>query len=834
MVDFKTLMARKAAASTAMTQRILTDSQEDEQIIKLAVREALAEQDSLENATVARPSPDVQEAAIESGIREQLKLDRLVADDFPFDPSQIAMIDGIVNGLFVDDNPGACGTGAAGTGKTTCTKKIIDRVMDMGSLNMVDLKTYFKAIPEKGTSAYDDYMDEQQAREDGESNGEEQWVPSVAAVGFTGRSTQMIKKNFPRSWHPNIMTIHRLLAFMPVWEEKFNYELQAMRKTMRFEPTYNALNKLPWDVILIDEAGMVGVDLWEQLRLALKPTCKIIMIGDINQLPPVHGRSIFGFAMGVWPSFELTKVHRQKNEDGSETANPIVENAWRVLKGQMPQTEGNFQMVKFDGLVGKASQQVRKFLPTLWEKGIYDPIRDTTITAINGHDESRGYALGQLPLNREFAMIFNKDNPRYIIDAGRERQKFAVGDKVMATKNDHEVGVTNGMTGIIKSITENAAWAGDRRRFGTVEAVNEYMREENADEPEVEISLEDMMSTYGAQEAGKAAAAEKKDRGPASHIVTVTFGEGTHAFDISFATLAEVASLMTAYVVTCHKMQGGESPVVVIVLHSAHKSMHFREWLYTAITRASEKCILLYTDDSIRTAISKQRITGSTLAQKVAAFQRLADDSGLLGAAVKVNLRWGGNTAIVERADSALDRLLDSEEESKAEPIAPPPQRPSFLKSATQININKVEIKHEHHHHHGSPEQGAIVLKGLSKLFAKQPMPTAAENRKAGLEQAMASLVGKAPEPAPLIAERLVKAANTAVVASGPVVTHYQAKRPDPTILRLPAPKKESMLQMIRGMNPDQKPLETPSKGEKPVATPAKKSLAWLLAQNKK
>lgn len=801
MVDFKKLMAAKAAQSTAMTQRIMTDSEADEQIIKLAVREALAEQDSIESATVARPSPDVQEAAIESGIREQLKLDRLVADDFPFDPSQVVMIDGIVNGLFVDDNPGACGTGAAGTGKTTCTKKIIDRVMDMGSLAMVDLKTYFKAAPNP-----DDADD---ADVDDQTESETHWVPSVAAVGFTGRSTQMIKKNFPRSWHPNIMTIHRLLAFMPVWEEKFNYELQAMRKTMRFEPTYNALNKLPWDVILIDEAGMVGVDLWESLRLALKPSCKIIMIGDINQLPPVHGRSIFGFAMGVWPSFELTKVHRQKNEDGSETANPIVENAWRVLKGQMPQTEGNFQMVKFDGLVGKASQQVRKFLPTLWEKGIYDPIRDTTITAINGHDESRGYALGQLPLNREFAMIFNKDNPRYIIDAGRERQKFAVGDKVMATKNDHEVGVTNGMTGIIKSITENAQWAGDRRRFGTVEAVNEYMREENADEPEVEISLEDMMSTYGAQSAGKAAAAEKKDRGPASHIVTVTFGEGTHAFDISFATLAEVASLMTAYVVTCHKMQGGESPVVVIVLHSAHKSMHFREWLYTAITRASEKCILLYTDDSIRTAISKQRITGSTLAQKVAAFQRLADDSGLLGAAVKVNLNWGGNTAIVERADSALDRLLDSEGESEAEPTTPAPQRPSFLKSATQINIAKVEVKHEHHHHHGSPEQGAIVLKGLAKLFAKQPLPTAAENRKAGLEQAMAAMVGKAPEPAPLIAERLVKEANTAVVASGPVVTHFQAKRPDPTILRLPAP--------------------APA-----VATPAKKSLAWLLAAQKK
>lgn len=654
MVDFAKLLAASKERKPVVTERVLDDSPSDNAIIKNAVREAMIESAMLESFA-DMPKPETQTAAAE-GLRESLKLDKLIGDEFPFDESQLEMIDGIVRHLFplegVEGGQGACGTGAAGTGKTTCTQAIIDRIMDEEILSAIDMETYFKSpVP---------------ADEEDEEEIPTRWVPSVACVGFTGRSTQMIKKNFPRSWHGNIMTIHRCLAFMPVWEDYYDHELAKMRKKMRFEPSYHAGNLLPWDVILIDEAGMVGLDLWEQLRAALKPTCKIIMIGDINQLPPVHGRSVFGFAMARWPSWELTHIHRQAGVD-----NPIVDNAWRVLKGQTPITGGNFQMVKFDGLANKASQQVRKFIPQLVEKGIYDPIRDTTITAINGNDGSRGYALGQLPLNREFAIIFNSqsDHPRYIIDAGRERQKFAVGDKVMATRNDHEAGITNGMTGIITAITENGAWAGDRRRFGTVEAVNEYMREQNESVEDVDISLEEMMESYGAQEQGKQAAAEKKDRGPASHIVTVQFGSGEYGFEISFATLAEVASLMTAYVVTCHKMQGGESPVVIIILHDSHKAMHYREWLYTAITRASQKCILLYTDQALRSTISKQRITGSTLQQKVAAFNRLADESGLLGPAVRVTLNWGGRDEVTQQAsESALDKLANHEgdEETKS------------------------------------------------------------------------------------------------------------------------------------------------------------------------
>jgi ATP-dependent exoDNAse (exonuclease V) alpha subunit len=552
------------------------------------------------------PPEQITESHIEKG-----KLSKLVADDFPFDESQLAAIEGMIKEQY------AGLTGAAGTGKTTTTKKLVDRLLNQEQIAIVDMRTYFKS--------------EKDVEQSDESN--QTFIPAVALVGFTGRSAQMIKKNFPRDWHGNIMTIHRLLAFTPEYYEDFDDGSGQYRTKMRFTPQYTADNRLPWDIIIIDEAGMVGLELWHQLWAAMKPGCRVYMIGDINQLPPVHGRSVFGFAMSKWPSFELTHIHRQAGAN-----NAIVDNAWRILNGQMPISGGRFQMIELKGDAGYASRQVRAMVPKIQEKGLYDPTRDTIITPINGAEGSRGYALGQLPLNNEFALIFNpqSSHPRYIIDGGRERKQFAVGDKVMATKNDYEAGITNGMTGIITQIIPHPGYGGDHRRFGLVEDVNAYIAASD-DEDNEDFTLEDLESAYEAQDMGREAAKEKKDRGPASHIVTVRFGEDQYAFDIDFATLSEVGSLMTAYVVTCHKMQGGESPTIIIICHDAHKAMLFREWLYTAVTRASERVILLYTPTALRTALNKQNIKGKTLKEKVHSFMLLQRDNGL-GVSVNVKL----------------------------------------------------------------------------------------------------------------------------------------------------------------------------------------------------
>ncbi len=574
------------------------------------VREAVAD-NAIGDSYIEGPHPEVIESSPDDSINDtadritgHAKLSQLVDNDFPFDESQLDAIDGIGTEQY------ACLTGAAGTGKTTTTKAIVDKLLEGTNFDSVNMETYWKA-GSQGADADDDY------------EAPKSLVPSVAMCAYTGRATQMIKKNFPRDWHGNIMTIHRLLGFVPQFDEVWDDESGGYRKKMKFVPSYDADFLLPWDTILIDEAGMLGIDLWEQLWAACKPGCRIIMIGDINQLPPVHGKSVFGFAMSQWPSWELTKVHRQQGVN-----NPIVDNAWRILNGRRPESEGRFQMIELKGDASEANRRVRKMLNALQERTIYDPIRDTVITPINGEDGSRGFQLGQLPLNRDLAIQFNpqSEHPRFIIDGGRERKQFAVGDKVMATKNDWEAGITNGMTGVITSIEDNAGYAGDRRIFGDVNEVTAYLRETGDEAREVlNFSLEDLESSMDLIDEGQKAGKEKKDRGPASHIVTVRFGDAEHGIEVPFGSLSEVGSLMIAYVVTCHKMQGGESPVVIIICHGAHRAMLYREWLYTAVTRASEKCILLYSEDALKSTLNKQKMPGSTLKQKVQSFNAAQD-----------------------------------------------------------------------------------------------------------------------------------------------------------------------------------------------------------------
>lgn len=608
---------------------------EFEQVVKEETHEAdrvIAEADAILDKTPAESPIVVREENI-SG--EEDKLNRLIDDDFPFDDTQLTAIYGLAQqqyGVMI---------GAAGTGKTTTTKKLVDILRD--GLDEIDVSKYWQRGEAK----------------EGDADYEipERLIPSIVMVSFTGRATQMIKKNFPRDWHPNIMTIHRALGFYPEFYQDFDGDSGEMVNKRRFVPAYNEDNLMPWDIIIVDEAGMLGLELWHQLWAATKPTCRIIFIGDINQLPPTHGKSILGFALANWPTWELTHVHRQQGANNS-----IVDNAHRILKGLRPVSDSPEplslktpeQMVKTLNFMTanddwrfitvevpedhrQASQRIRQCMQLLQGK-LYEPNRDVVITPINGYEQTApGYTLGQAPMNQELVVKLNSQHPRYMIDAGREKQNFAEGDKVMATVNDYEAGITNGMTGVVKSITENGAYIGDTRRWGLISEVNEYLSglvtEEDDD---IEFSLESMAADAqaGMEELKKK---EKRDAGPASHIVEVEFGEGEHAFSIAFSSKSTVASLMLAYCATCHKMQGGECPHVFGIVHQANKRPLNREWFYTMVTRGSQKVVVFTTRQGLGFALGKQNIKGATLEAKVKTFIALTQ-SGLVGPSVRVKL----------------------------------------------------------------------------------------------------------------------------------------------------------------------------------------------------
>lgn len=682
------------------TPRVIPkNSAEVEQIVKDETREAdrlIAESDAILAKTPAE-SPIVVQSE-ENISDEEDKLNRLIDDDFPFDDTQLTAIYGLAQqqyGVMI---------GAAGTGKTTTTKKLVDILRD--GLDEIDVSQYWKRGE---TDEHDDY------------EVPESLIPNIVMVSFTGRATQMIKKNFPRNWHPNIMTIHRALGFYPEFYQDFDSESNEMVNKRRFVPAYNEDNKMPWKIIVIDEAGMLGLELWHQLWAACLPDCRIIMIGDINQLPPTHGKSILGFALANWPTWELTHVHRQQGENNS-----IVDNAHRILKGLRPVSDSpeplsikspelmlkalNFMAKNDDWRFitvevpedhRQASQRIRQSLQLLQGK-LYDPNRDVVITPINGFEQTApGYSLGQQPMNQELVIKLNSSSPRYIIDAGREKQNFAEGDKVMATVNDYDAGITNGMTGIIKTITENGAYVGDTRRWGLISEVNEYLSGLTTDEDDdVEFSLEDMVmdSAAGMEELKKK---EKRDAGPASHIIEVEFGEGEHAFCISFASKSTVASLMLAYVATCHKMQGGECPHVFGIVHQANKRPLNREWFYTMVTRAAQKCVVFTTRQGLGFALGKQNIKGATLEAKVKTFIALTA-SGLVGPSVRVKLpqRRGLGTELTPIGTKEIVReetkqvasrppVEDRREESQKADVAKEKVEPRIRVGALHIHIHE-------------------------------------------------------------------------------------------------------------------------------------------------
>lgn len=572
------------------------------------------------------------------------------------DPSQ----ESAVRGLAVQQY--GCLIGAAGTGKTTTTRHLLNTLIEgdaaagINPLRIagVDIAKYHDKA--KDLSGGEDLEYE-------EDDVEEEWndrierdeetraastIPAIALVAFTGQATQVLKKNMPPSWRRNCMTIHSLLGFAPVI-----YSNGEGKNTMRFEPTYTKYNKMPWNVIIVDESSMVNVDLWHMLLDAASASCRFYFIGDLNQLPPPIGTGILGFALAKWPVFELTVVHRQADD----AANRIVDTAWRILQGQKPEfddpkTNTKWRVIGFElpHASADAHNQIIALAKGLSQKRvhpdanadepfIYDPWRDRILTPTNGfNDEDPASLLGQFPLNDALSRLFaNPDEPRVIIDAKKAVKKFSVGYRVMATKNEPPNAidrVTNGLTGKIVHIERNPKWLGDVRLVGneddvianrkrmTIDALTKKTPLDRANEMNAAIdeshdALDNLDLT--ALEHGETEE-EEKQGGPCSHIVEVRFDNGAFR---SYSLNAQVEQLQIAYASTTHKAQGAEMPTAIIVVHHGQKRMLCRENLYTAVTRASQRVIMLYTDFGLRIALTTQKVSGTTLAQKLVNYQRL-------------------------------------------------------------------------------------------------------------------------------------------------------------------------------------------------------------------
>ena len=492
----------------------------------------------------------------------------LVPDDLVLDPSQEAAATGLLGQQF------GVLIGKAGTGKTTLEKFLIARLTAQ--------------------------FEERKGRK-----------PIIRMGAFTGRAVQQIKRAMPVEYHTCCDTIHGLLEYAPEDIEAVDKKTGEPYISRRFVPHRTARMPLDCDILIIDEGGMCPIDLWNNLMDATPASCRVYLVGDIYQLPPVHGRSVLGFAMLKWPTYELDRIHRTEN-------NAIIDGAWDIMNGRMPQPrEGSIIIKRISDASLEAYQQVLAGVRQLHESDRFNPLRDAIIVPQN--DDS----LGQNTFNEYFCAYFNPTrmaenlpvNPRIFITAGYEHKSLSVGDKIMVTKNDRQLGLTNGMIGIVEAITRN-----DKFRGETVGDMASAQLDEGTD---IDLfALGDLLD----DDPNKPANMDDDDDSrelQASHIVTVRFQNVQEP--ISFSTAAGIKTLKHAYAFTCHKSQGGEYEVVVIVVHSTNLNMLSREWLYTAWTRAKSKIILLHNSRGIQHALKRQVIKGQTLADKAREFIKVQE-----------------------------------------------------------------------------------------------------------------------------------------------------------------------------------------------------------------
>ncbi len=338
----------------------------------------------------------------------------------------------------------------------------------------------------------------------------------------TGRAAQRMSQvcGLPAS------TIHRLLRFDPI--------------TRHF--LHGPNDPLMADLIIIDEASMIDIQLALHLFSAIAKNTTLILVGDKDQLPSVGPGRVFGDITSLKDikTVTLTQLFRRSSESS------INEIAHRINSGIVPEIPMPDGVIKSDAYF--ISRPEAEEAATLIEKLIAEQIpakfgfKPTEIMLLT--PTNRG-PLGTLALN---AKLQNKLNPIDQIDAEQKivigQGEFRLGDRVCQRVNNYqldETGVFNGDLGRIYSV-------------------------------------------------------DSKDR---SLVVELWDGR------LIKYSERELSQLALAYAVTVHRSQGSESPCVVLVLHDSHYTLLERQLIYTGVTRAKKLLIVVGSKRALTLAVKR-------------------------------------------------------------------------------------------------------------------------------------------------------------------------------------------------------------------------------------
>jgi exodeoxyribonuclease V alpha subunit len=359
----------------------------------------------------------------------------------------------------------------------------------------------------------------------------------VILAAPTGRAAKRMTEATGR----DAQTIHRILGITYINED-------SRRQTF----DKNEDDPIDCDVLIIDETSMVDILLMSNLLKAVRPGTKLILVGDVDQLPSVGAGNVLKdiIKSGVIKVVRLTEVFRQAQESA------IIMNAHRINKGLYPvvnEKDSDFFFVKrsnANDALRTVKDLIIKRLPAF--SGC-DSFTDMQVLT-----PMRKGQLGVYELNKELQDTLNPPSNN---KTEKTFKNFILrqGDKVMQIKNNYNIswkvyskhgsikdeglGVFNGDCGIVQKIDD----------------VNE--------------------------------------------IVTVIFDD-SKTVEYDYIQLDE---LDLAYAVTIHKSQGSEYPVVILPLISGPPMLLTRNLLYTAVTRAKKLAVIVGVQDTMNKMVDNNR-----------------------------------------------------------------------------------------------------------------------------------------------------------------------------------------------------------------------------------
>lgn len=360
---------------------------------------------------------------------------------------------------------------------------------------------------------------------------------SYAQTALSGRAAARMAE----ITHEEGYTIHRLLGFPKGDRDHGGF-------------VFHEDNKLPRDIIILDEVSMVDGELFNRLVKAIKTGSKLIMLGDTGQLECIGCMNIAAdlIASKEIVSIELSQIHRQAANSGIITESIKAREGIQLIEKDWIGTEvrGKLNDLVLDCFSDKSNTFYKVMQHASAELEDGTDIMDLMVIAPSYKNES-----GVDNLNAALQSLYNPDSSEkkeVFVQKSSKAWILREGDKIINVQNDYyaknkfTVGIFNGNIGVVKNI--------------------------DIDANTIAVDFQDIPG-------------------------------------IMILPKKNWKDLELGYAITCHKAQGSQCKKVIVGLDFGSFIQLSREWVYTAMTRAIDKCYMVAQNNALRYAVSKNSIS---------------------------------------------------------------------------------------------------------------------------------------------------------------------------------------------------------------------------------